>query len=277
MNNRQTISPFGRAPRLLSRQGLELKTPARGQLHRIAVNDEDFSAFAYVVAAKRGSCVVMLGDKDAMKASAGDIVLPPSVLGDYVMLSPGLRAEIPAASIGPGFASLDERVCAQIDQAIEKYDEGADDLGFVRGYPYVSMLDDRIAYRLRMSFRLTSMRGQQEKPFVQACAFEPDHVLAAADMSQAVSAKCMVDGLEGMVHVRYVPADGYLMVRVYGPDHGRSRALDGWGVFGSGAECLGTIEDGCLGLAVEGPFNGVLSLVDEEGNVHPLRDDGEKL
>ena len=277
MNDRQTILPFVETQRLLSRQGLELTIPARGQLHRIAVSNDDFSAFAYVVAVENDSCDVMLGDKDAMMASASDIVLPPSVLGDYVMLSPGLRAVIPATSLGPGFALLDEQVRSRIDLALEKYDAESDELGFVRGYPYVSMLDDRIAYRLRMSRKLTLMKDQREAPFVQARAFEPDYALAAAEVPQAVAAKCKVEGLEGVVHVRYAPGDRHLMVRVLGADHCRSRALDGWGVFGNETEFFGTIEDGCLGHVVDGPFNGVLSLVDENGNIHFLRDDDGSL
>ena len=277
MKDRQIVLPIVETQRLLSRQGLELTSPAKGQLHRIAVSNDDFSAFAYVIAVENGSCDVMLGDKDAMMASANDIVLPPSVLGDYVMLSPGVRAIIPATSLGSGFALLDGQVRKRIDLALEKYDAGADDLGFVRGYPYVSMFDDRIAYRLRMSRELALMEGRRESPFIPARAFEPDYALAAAEAPQAVEAKCKVEGLEGMVHVRYAPADRHLMLRVFGPDHYRSQAFDGWGVFGSDAECLGTIEDGCLGLVVEGPFNGVLSLVDEKGNIHPLRDDAGKL
>ena len=277
MNDRQITLPVVETQRLLSKQGMKLPIPAKGQLRRIKDNNDDFSAFAYVVAVENDSCDIMLGDKDAMKASVNDFVLPPSVLGDYVMLSPGLRSVVPATSLGPGFALLDEQVRSRIDRALEKCDAGVDDLGFVRGYPYVSMLDDRIAYRLRMSRKLFMMRGEEESPFVQSHVFESDSALAAAEAPQQVAAKCKVDGLEGVVHVMYTPGDRHLMLRVFGPDHCRSQALDGWGVFVNDAEFFGTIEDGRLGHAVDGHFNGVLSLVDSNGSIHLLQEDGGKL
>ncbi len=276
MSDGQTLSMALESPRLLSRQGLDLTSPARGQLHRVAVDDELFDVFAYVVAVENGTCNVMLGSKDAMMASAKDIVLPPAVLGDYVMLSPGLRATVPAASLGRGFAWLDEYVRDRIDGALEKFDEESDDLGFVRGYPYVSMYDDRIAYRLKMSQRLALMKGRRQSPFAQSCAFEEDHALAAADPAASVRTNCRVDGLDGVVHVQYTPVDRQLMLLVFGPDGNRSNALDGWGVFGKDAEILGTIEDAAFDCEVQSGFDGVLTLVDKDGNVYSLQNDVEQ-
>ncbi len=270
MSDGQTISMALESPRLFSKQGLDLTSPARGQLHRVAVNDELFDVFAYVIAVENGRCDVILGSKDAMMASAKDIVLPPAVLGDYVMLSPGLRATVPAASLGRGYALLDECVRDRIDEALEKFGEESDDLGFVRGCPYVSMSDDRIAYRLKMSQGLVLMKG------AQACAFEEDYALAAADTAAPVGADFKVEGLDGVVCVRYVPADGHLMLRVFGPDGNRSQALDGWGVFGKDAELLGSISDASFACEIKDGFDGILSLADEDGNVYPLQGDTEQ-
>ena len=275
MSDRETIPMERDFRHLLSRQGLELKSPARGQLHLVEVDDAPFDVFAYVIAVEDETCNIMLGSKDAMMASAKDFVLPPAVLGDYVMLSPGLRAIVPATSLGRGFAVLDERVRDRIDQALAKAAEGAVDLGFVRGYPYVSMSDDRIAYRFNMLQALTSLRGDVPVPVTRSDTFATCRALAAASVTEPVSANCNVDGLDGTVYVHYSPADGHLMLRVFGPDGARSKALDGWGVFGKNATLLGTIEDATFACAFEDGFDGVLALVDEEGNVHPLQGDAE--
>ena len=275
MNDREAIPMERESRQLLSRQGLDLTSPARGQLHLVEGNDAPFDVFAYVIAVEDETCDIILGSKDAMMASAQDFVLPPAVLGDYVMLSPGLRATVPATSLGRGFALLDERVRDRIDQALAKVAEGAVDLGFVRGYPYVSMSDDRIAYRFKMSQELTSLRGDGAVPVTLSGVFTTCYALAAASVTEPVSANCNVDGLDGAVHVRYSPADGYLMLRVFGADGARSKALDGWGVFGKEAVFLGTIEDATFACEFKDGFDGVLALVDEEGSVHPLQDGAE--
>ena len=275
MNDGETIPMERESRQLLSRQGLDLTSPARGQLHLVEVDDALFDVFAYVIAMEGGKCDIMLGSKNAMMASAQDFVLPPAVLGDYVMLSPGLRATVPATSLGRGFAVLDERIRDRIDQALAKVAAGAVDLGFVRGCPYVSMADDRIAYRFTMSQELTLLRGEVSVPVTRSETFAACYALAAAPVAEPVSANCNVDGLDGTVHVRYSPADGHLMLRVYDPDGNRSPVLDGWGVFGQDATLLGTIEGAAFSCAFKDGFDGVLALVDEEGNVHPLQGGAE--
>ena len=275
MNDREAIPMEHESRQLLSRQGLDLTSPARGQLHLVEGNDAPFDVFAYVIAAEDETCDIILGSKDAMMASAQDFVLPPAVLGDYVMLSPGLRAIVPATSLGRGFALLDERVRDRIDQALAKVAEDAVDIGFVRGYPYVSMSDDRIAYRFKMSQELTSLRGDGAVPVTLSGVFTTCYALAAAPATKPVSANCNVDGLDGAVHVHYSPTDGHLMLRVFGSDGARSQALDGWGVFGQDATLLGTIEDATFACEFKDGFDGALVLVDEEGALHPLQDGAE--
>lgn len=275
MSEKKTVSVESVAKPLLSSQGLDLPSPARGQLHRLAADGAPFDAFAYVIAAADGMCDVMLGSKDAMMASAMDIVLPPSVLGDYVMLFLGLRAKVPVKSLGRGFASLVERVCGKIDQAIKKFSEGKDDLGFVRGYPFVSMLDDRIAYRVKMSQCQALMKNRRWAPFVPSMAFERTGALAASDAVRPVVANCRVPGFDGLVNVRYTPADKQLRLQVFSSDGSRSEALDGWGVFGSDSSPLGTIEGSAFVCEVGDGFDGVLGLVGKDGAVAPLSGDSE--
>ncbi len=111
--------------------------------------------------------------------------------------------------------------------------------------------------------------------FRSSPVFEKGYALAAASVAEPVSANCNVDGLDGTVHVRYSPADGHLMLRVHDSDGNRSPALDGWGVFGKDATLLGTIEGATFAYEFKDGFDGVLALVDEEGNVHPLQGGAE--
>lgn len=270
MRDRMSTSMALKSCRILSRQGLRLECPARGQLHRLATGEDLFGVFAYVIAVENGMCNVMLGSTDGMMASACDFVLPPSVLGDHVMLSPETRSAVPVASLGMGFAVLDERVCDRIDQALGRADEGFNEIGFVRGYPFVSMCDDRIAYRIKMSLALKSMvegRPSSSDSNAEDWSVVP---LAAAGTATPFSADFRVDGLEGLVHIHHVPADRQFMLCVFDPDGNRSDSLDGWGVFGKDAELLGTIEGTSFICEVKDGFNGVIVLVDETGKVHTL-------
>ena len=113
------------------------------------------------------------------------------------------------------------------------------------------------------------------RAFRPSPVFEKGYALAAAPATKPVSANCNVDGLDGAVHVHYSPADGHLMLRVFGSDGARSKALDGWGVFGQDATLLGTIEDATFAYEFKDGFDGVLVLVDEEGALHPLQDGAE--
>lgn len=113
------------------------------------------------------------------------------------------------------------------------------------------------------------------RAFHSSPVFEKDYAFAAAPVTEPVSANCNVDGLDGVVYVRYSPADGHLMLRVFGADGARSKALDGWGVFGQDATLLGTIEDATFACEFKDGFDGALVLVDEEGALHPLQDGAE--
>ena len=116
-----------------------------------------------------------------------------------------------------------------------------------------------------------ALKGQSLVPFRESSVFESDYAFAAENSKAPVSANCRVDGLGGVVLVRYVPADTHLMLRVFGLDGNRSQALDGWGVFGKDAKLLGMVEGATFACEVPDGFDGVLTLVDEDGGVHPLR------
>lgn len=107
---------------------------------------------------------------------------------------------------------------------------------------------------------------------VAAAFVARDYALAASDAEKAVSAKCRVGGFNGTVYIRYVPSTRSLNIRVFGVDGNRSTALDGWHVFGSGAKPLGVIDCASFECKCCDRFDGVLVLVDDEGNVYPLEE-----
>ena len=97
-----------------------------------------------------------------------------------------------------------------------------------------------------------------------------DYALAAAGTVKPVTANCKVNGLDGSVHLRYDPEKSELRLRVFGPDGNRSRALDGWTVFGKNAAYLGNIVGADFIHKFDCRFDGILNLVDENGAVNPL-------
>lgn len=158
------------------------------------------------------------------------------------------------------------------------------------GMPITNRKDPRIEYQdvslanfakidakdLALSELVAAVReanaGRNQPPFIDEPVFEKeeDYDLAAADKSEPVVADCKVDGLNGLVHLRYDPKEKELRLRVFGLDGNRSSALDGWSVFGKDAVFLDNIDGADFVHKFKDRFDGVLSLVDENGVVNPL-------
>ena len=58
---------------------------------------------------------------------------------------------------------------------------------------------------------------------------------------------------------------------MYGTDRKKSTALDGMGVFGSGAELLGIIMNGAFAVEPLADFDALPMLSDSEGNPYSLK------
>lgn len=117
------------------------------------------------------------------------------------------------------------------------------------------------------------LAGRTAAPFRRAAAFGKDLALAAAGVTEAVSADCEVAGFEGKVHVRYNPEEKVLSIRVFGADGEYSEALGGWGVFGKDAEWLGVIDGSSFRHAFTDAFDGILAIADPDGEAQPLLSD----
>lgn len=129
---------------LLSSQGKILSSPGKAQVHFVKTFPEDSEFFALVVNVCDEFCDVVPGCFDAMQAGPDDIFIPEEVLGEAVMLAIGSLCTVHRTAIGDGFAMLRSDSYNNIISAVIKYENGLEDLGFDRGYKYLSENDPRI-------------------------------------------------------------------------------------------------------------------------------------
>lgn len=174
-------------------------------------------------------------------------------------------------SVGPGELSQDQLsrtglpIMRRDDPRIEYEAEelanfrriDAEDMQTVERHNWLASVRENIA-------------AQRRNPFAAAEVFAPDYALAAGETVRPVAADCRIPGFDGMIHVRYIPAEKRLHIRVFGADGSRSGALDGWSVFDGAAELLGVVLEADFAYVFESAFDGVVNIVDEEGNVAPL-------
>lgn len=135
---------------LLSSQGKILSNPDKAQVHFVKTFSDESDFFALVVNVCDEFCDVVPGCFDAMQAGPDDIFIPEEVLGEPVMLAIGSMCTIRRTAIGEGFATLNDDVYNNIISAMIKYEDGEKDLGFDRGYKYLSENDPRIEIHHRM-------------------------------------------------------------------------------------------------------------------------------
>lgn len=132
--------------------------------------------------------------------------------------------------------------------------------------------------QVRLETRIATARellAQRGRPFFRSPCFGRGLALAAAPAEEAVAANCPVEGFDGVVHVRYLPARRQLRLRVFDGSGNRSAGLDGWTVLGSGATVLGQVRDGTFTTTFESGFDGVVALMDDAGRACVLAGTGE--
>lgn len=100
-----------------------------------------------------------------------------------------------------------------------------------------------------------------------------ESVWAAGEKESREHGYCLVPDacdFEGMVRYEYDPKTQRLSLHVYGTDRKKSTALDGMGVFASGAELLGIIMNGAFAVEPLADFDALPLLSDSEGNSYSL-------
>lgn len=177
---------------MLSRQGEILTEPRKAQVHFLRPFQQDDAFFALVVNVDGDFCDVIPGCFDAMQAGQDDIFLPEEILGEAVMLSVGSICTVRREAIGEGFATLDDESYNNIISAVIKYNDDVDDLGFDRGYKYLSANDPRIEVHHRMLDRFIA--AQEIEPIVIAWQ---EYSAAAAPRHREHLLKCMVESRDG--------------------------------------------------------------------------------
>ena len=135
---------------LLSSQGKILSNPDKAQVHFVKTFSDESDFFALVVNVCGEFCDVVPGCFDAMQAGPDDIFIPEEVLGESVMLAIGSMCTVHRTAIGDGFATINDDVYNNIISAMIKYEDGLEELGFDRGYKYLSENDPRIETHHKM-------------------------------------------------------------------------------------------------------------------------------
>ena len=189
-------------------QGEEYPHPAKQQLHPAKyqlehIEDEEIQEFFFLITGideKNNTCEVISGSFDGLKAGPEDIVLPKSVLGQYVYLSPGIGGTVPTESLGTGFAVLDTPTFDCICKAQNEYKVGK--VQPIPSWPqpmrYISDNDDRIGYHNRQKELLQSMQAElqlfKKKFFLFALPFKHFYKAAAVLFVGALVTFCYFTG-----------------------------------------------------------------------------------
>ena len=123
--------------------------PAPGQFHPLAAETDMWEAFVLVLERNGDICQVIPGSMDPLKGGPSDILIPaPEVPGQYWTLNLGLKQELHADAILPGFASLTPGMLNYVKYGLNKFELG-EPLGnkFRFCLPYIGKSDSRRAYR----------------------------------------------------------------------------------------------------------------------------------
>lgn len=139
--------------------------PSHEQLKRLENTDiQDF--FFLITEVNDVTCNVIPGSLDGVMAGPNDIVLPKSVLGQYVYLSMDMQTTVPKSALSDGFAILDDECYQRIMASCKEFADGS--VGEIHPYsramPYISDHDDRIEYHNKQKLLLEDMQKIYSKP-----------------------------------------------------------------------------------------------------------------
>lgn len=123
--------------------------PAPGQFHPLAVETDMWEAFVLVLERNHDICQVIPGSMDPLKGGPSDILIPaPDTYGQYWTLTLGLKQELHADAMLPGFASLTPGLLNYVKYGLDRFEHG-EPLGdkFRFCLPYIGKNDSRRAYQ----------------------------------------------------------------------------------------------------------------------------------
>lgn len=262
-----------------AQQNLAVSKPARRQLHRFLNNKTNPEFFWLVTDVEEESCQVVPGSLDGIMAGPTDLVMPKSVLGQYIFLSPDLACSIPASQLGIGFAALDNASFQRALESLEQYRVATKEKkpSYPSGLPYLSKLDSRKAYHQKL--KAAVLKAQENKVARRAdvrkessfILLEPlweleTSVLAAGTGKHDIAIECHPYGRSEFVSIVFSPNEKELRVNIYTPDQSEpSPVFDSWELVSENGSVLGTLRNGfCIVHDLE-TFDGKCGLRDPAG------------
>ena len=238
--------------RVSARQTGFFSPPVAGQLHHLKKDYGMPDVFVLITGVFEHQYSVIPGSFDAMQGGPCDLVLPKSVLGDYVILSLDLASKLPAVAIGKGFAQLDESTYRRILNSLDSF-QGKEVQGatFQYALPYIGESDERIAYHRQIKQKLlqariqtliqAGMRGiimwREDTSFLK---------VAAGTAQEDIRRVFQVRGKEEKVQLSYSMPERKIFVNVFDKNGDYSLKMDGCQLCGADGTSFGTLKDGEL-------------------------------
>ena len=281
---------------LSARQNLNTDEKQPGMLYRTADFESDPDIFYLITEINQEYCDVIPGSLDGIMAGPEDIVLPKSVLGNYIFLSLNMAATLPHKAIGRGFALLDDKTYNRIIDSQIKFetDEDGDQTSYPFGLPYISQNDSRIAYHEHIQDIV-----QQAQAPVYSKIFEEESETSPINFAEAVKrwfadsfvpvfgeaelalaagpaqnnpqAECVLDGFDGSVLLEYSIMEKILHIDFFdAEEHPEIQKFENWKITGELGQTLGEVRDGSIMIPMA-EFNSRICLVDPDGNIHGFK------
>ncbi|MBP5585868.1 MAG: hypothetical protein J6Y92_05900 [Lentisphaeria bacterium] len=251
-------------------------SPEPGQLHSLAVETDMWEEFVLVLEKNDDTCQVIPGSMNAMKGGPDDILIPDPDSDALWMLSLPLVTELPTDALLPAFAKIPAGMLEYIRKGVEKAGKHEPLDGSYRFcLPYIGTGDSRIDYHERLSdlLRKAEMKNRMDGfTFRPLWDNEESMALAAGSEKGIIQKKCVVEGREELLSLKYSPEKDAVWIYVFSADRsGISAALDGTEIIDSDERVLGTIQAGECRLNVERGFDGRIALRLKDGTIRLLK------
>ena len=185
------------------------------------------------------------------------MVLPKSVLGDYVLLAMDLATTLPFFSIGAGFAVLDHMSYQSILQSFDQFNgKKVEGKTFPCALPYIGISDERISYHNQLSHiidlasRFTPLiQPFSQKNLITIWRCETSLKAAAASEKNDIRLEFSVQEKNLVIQIEYSRAENKILLNVFDKNGDYSNGLDGCQIRGIDSTIQGTLKDGHLEMA----------------------------
>jgi len=261
--------------------------PAPGQFHPLALETDMWEAFVLVLERNGDICQVIPGSMDPLKGGPSDILVPaPGNHDQYWTLNLGLKQELPAGAMLPGFASLTPGLLNYVKYGLNKFELG-EPLGdkFRFCLPYIGKSDSRRMYRDELAALMEkanslcgrtsdwtfSANSADEQKIIPLLPMEEEYAFAAGKERGMKHINCKIENFEEFLSMKYDPDKNTVWIFIFTEDKKFSSVLDGMEIIDAGGSVLGTIQNGKCILNVNPGFDGSIALRTSDGRVCLLK------